>query len=91
MLNHYTKIGKGGGGTDPQSATVPAQSIPLGKNVILSSMVGFGSLILEGSHHFGRAVWNRGASNRGFQGRRSRFEVWVVHLLWTIIFNTRGE
>ena len=53
-------------------------------------MVGFGGLILEGSHCFGRAVWNRGESNRGFQGRRSRFEVWVIHLVWTIIFNTRG-
>jgi hypothetical protein len=54
-------------------------------------MVGFGNLIFEGSHCFGRVVWNRGASNRGFQGRRSRFKVWVVHLLWTIIFDARGE
>ena len=60
---------KGGRGTGPRSATVPAQSTPLGKNVSLSSMVGFGGLILEGSHHFGREVWNRGASNRVFQGR----------------------
>ena len=45
----------------------------------------------EGSHCFGRAVWNRGASNRGFQGRRSRFEVWVIHLIWTIIFDARGD
>jgi len=46
---------------------------------------------LEGSHRFGRVVWNRGASNGGFQGRGSRFEVWVVHLVWTFIFDTRGE
>ena len=27
----------------------------------------------------------------GFQGRGSRFEVWVIHLVWTFIFDTRGE
>jgi hypothetical protein len=45
----------------------------------------------EGSHCFGRAVWNRGESNRGFQGKRSMFEVWVVRLLWTNIFDARGK
>jgi hypothetical protein len=27
----------------------------------------------------------------GFEGKRSRFEVWVVRLLWTNIFNARGK
>jgi hypothetical protein len=50
-LNHYTQIGKGGRGTDPQLAIVGAQSTPFGKNVSLLSNVGFGSLIRRGSHH----------------------------------------
>jgi hypothetical protein len=47
--------------------------------------------LLGGEVILSRALWNRGASSWGRKGRKGRFEVWVICLLWTIIFDTRGK
>jgi hypothetical protein len=45
----------------------------------------------EGVIIFGERCGTGGKVIGGFQGKRSRFEVWVVHLLWTNIFDARGK